>query len=237
MKITKTLLTALSVTIMFASCKKESNNTTVAPSHRASIMFINGCAGTTQASGSFSGTVVSGATAVNLFSSSGYQYITLDTLYPAVPITFKTTSGTLLKDTTYACIENVHYTALLGGTLAKPSISFTKDELGGMTGGKAKIRFANLTGDLPNAAFEYGTTAQLNLIFSGVNPSQITSFAEVDPGTMTFCAYDPANKTATIRYFGLRQVEGGKYYTVFLSGTATGTANYNLQLTQVDNTP
>lgn len=219
------LLLVAYATLVFTACKKENNTTVVAPKHLASLMFVNGCAGTTQLSGMYGSKVADGASAINLFSNTLYQYVTVDSPSVAVNISFNTTPT---RDTLFTLLENRHYTAFAGGTAANPTITFVEDHLDG-AGGGAKIRFVNLSGDVQNVTFQVGGTT----LFTGVYPAQITGFADIAAGETSFTIFDPGNVPTTQRTYGLRSIEGGKYYTVYLTGTTTGTANYYLQMTQI----
>jgi hypothetical protein len=215
------------------SCKKKDNNVTpVAPKHQCSIMFVNGCAGITQINGYYHDTLVAGAAAINLFSNCDYKLFTLDSPSLVQTIAIKNTSGNaLLKDTLFQCQDNQHYSAFIGGTGTSPTITFIQDNFSSMGSGDAKIRFVNLTTDVTNVTFIVGTST----LFTGVAPSQITAFTDIPAGTTSFTAHDPADVTTTERIFGLRDITAGKYYTVYYTGTKTGVANYNLQLTQITN--
>ncbi len=218
---------ATCVLFYFSSCTKDATTVTPVSKHRASIMFVNGCSDAATLNPYFSGKAVGGA--VNLFSNSGYQYVDLDTLYPATPVAFNHSGGTL-AGTTYVCHDDVHYSAFAGGTLSNPSITFVEDQFSGGSG-SAHLRFANLTGDVNNVTFKI----ESDVIFAGINTADVTPFTDVPAGEKTFTVYDPAHFDASQRIYALRKLEAGKYYTVLYTGLQEGTGSNYLTLTQVTN--
>ena len=225
------LVAALLAICSFQSCKK-TEIVTPAPAHQAQIMFVNGCSGTTQLAASFSGKALTddGAKSIGYMGNSGYQYVALDSLYPAVPVTF-IKSGASFVTTSFPCLENVHYSAFAGGTSTTPTITFTPDIFDGMGSGNAKLRFVNLAGNVNNLTFELGNEN----LFTGINSAVSTPFTEVSAGEKNFKVYDPNNLNATQVLFALRKLEAGKYYTVLYSGTANGSGNAILQLSLYNN--
>ncbi len=224
------LLVAAFALFFFSSCTKDA--TTVAPvsKHRASIMFVNGCSGAATVNPYFSGKAVTGVSSVNLFSNSGYVYVDLDTLYPATPIAFNRSGGTLAS-TSYVCHDDVHYSAFAGGTTTAPTISFVEDIFSGGSGSNAHLRFVNLTGDVNNVTFK----VENDIIFSAIDPAQVTAFTEVSAGEKTFTVYDPDHFDASQRIYALRKLEAGKFYTVIYTGLLDGAGSNYLQLTQITN--
>jgi hypothetical protein len=236
MKKLQFIVLAFAALFSVQSCQKSASNTisTTKATHRARMMFVNGCTGTTQVSGSFGSTVISGTTDVNLFDNSGYQYITLDSINIPQPTIFKNkATGAQLVSYTFTCTDDNFYTALIGGSVSSPTMTFTTDHYDGMGAGMAKVRFVNLSVDMPNATFLVNNITT----FAGIGPAQITTFTDIAAGTLSFSTFDPAHPTTTLRLYGGRVIEAGKYYTIFLTGSTTGTGSADLTLNQITYAP
>jgi len=214
----KKLLLSFSVIVIaagFAGCKKSSSS-----SNNATVMFVNGTAGTTSVSVSANNTTVSAAANLGFGKNSGYQNVTAGSGVSIVYSIIGSGLTTPLVSGNEALAANTHYSIFSGGILTIPSIVVTTDDLTAPTGSNAKVRFINLSSDNLNASCYIGNTR----LDSNITFDNYTPFIEIANTTDKLTMLDPAAPTNTAliasQYFG-----PGKIYTVILTGTsAAGTS-------------
>ena len=217
------LLFSVLLVIAFAACKKSNSS----PANSASVMFVNGCAGTTNVDITSNNTKITAAANLAFLKNSSYQNITAGT----DSITFVLTSiGTPLKTHTSIITANVHYSVFVGGLITGPSYVILTDDLTAPASGKVKIRFVNLSNDALSETANAGTIA----FATGITAQYYSSFTEIASGSYTIKAGDPAD-ISTVISVGPTQLDAGKIYTVMLTGTLTGSSSSGLTLTVIGN--
>lgn len=217
----------LSIALLFSACDKKKTS----PSDSASVMFVNGTAGTTGLDLKANNTAVTGVSNLAFLASSGYQDVTAGT---SVSLSYYLTSlGTPLCSGTAALTAGSHYTVFAGGLITKPSFLVASDDLGAPASGKAKVRFANLSSDSLNESFSIGTQK----IDSNVTYNTCTPYFELSAGTgLSVLAADPAHIAASyLAQLSNQSFVAGKIYTVMLTGTSSGTGTSALVLTIIAN--
>ena len=211
----------VAVVVAFAACKK--NNP--APSNNANVMFVNGCAGTSN----INVTANSAAIATNLaFSAnSGYQNISAG----SDNISFVLTStGTPLVTATSTFTVNQHYSYFLGGLVnTSPSLLLT-DDLTAPGSGSVKIRLVNLSHDALSITGNAGATA----FATGIASISGSSFTSIPAGTYVIKVGDPSNISSVVSVPS-QNYSAGKIYTVIYTGTSTGTLTSALAVTVIAN--
>jgi len=209
----------------FAACKKSSSS----PSNNASVMFVNGCAGTTGITATVGTTQVSNAGNLSFLSNSGYQNVTAGTDSVGFVLT---NLGTPLKSGTSTLAANSHYSIFVGGLITAPSYLLLTDDLTAPTSSaNAKVRFVNLSNDTLSETAYVGTST----IASGITSQTAGTFAQVAAGSYTIKAGDPSNISTVISTSNPIQINAGKIYTVILTGTTLGTGTSALALTIIGN--
>lgn len=206
------------------SCKKKTNDT---PANSAQVMYVHGCAGAETLYGTANNTQVTGATSLNIFKSSGYQYVTAG----SVGIGF-TVAGinTVLAAGTKSLTVGAHYSAFAGGLLTNPSLVFATDDLTAPASGKAGIRFVNLSPD----AYRFAVNVGGAVTDSGITSQSVTAFRQVAAGSVNVRIGDPTNLN-TVVDAGSRQLSSGKLYTLMLTGTSGGSGAGGYTLTMIQN--
>jgi hypothetical protein len=205
------------------SCKKEDK----APDNSASVMFVNGCAGTDKVYVSSNGATIQSATNLAFQKNTGYQYVTAG----ANNLTYYLTNiGTPLTAASTSFTANAHYSVFAGGIITAPSMIIITDDRTAPAAGKAKIRFVNLCNDTLSETVTVGT---IN-IATGITANSYSSFAEVAPGSYTIKAGDPAD-ISTVVTVGPQQLDAGRSYTIMLTGILAGTGTSALTLTIINN--
>ncbi|MBS1688708.1 MAG: DUF4397 domain-containing protein, partial [Bacteroidetes bacterium] len=116
--------------IGFAACKKSDSS----PSNSASVMFVNGTAGTTNVDVTANGTKVQSGTNLTFLKGSGYQSVTAGSENIAFVIT---SLGTPLKSATTSFTAGSHYSVFSGGIITNPSVVITTDDLTAPASGSA----------------------------------------------------------------------------------------------------
>lgn len=208
--------------VSFAACKKSDST----PSNSASVMFVNGTAGTTNVDVTANSTKVQSGTNLAFLKGSGYQSVTAGSQNIAFVIT---SLGTPLKSTTTSFTAGSHYSVFAGGIITNPSIVITTDDLTAPASGSAKIRFVNLSNDSLSETANVGSTA----FATNITSQTASSFTTVTPGSYTIKAGDPANISTVVSV--AQQIDAGKIYTVILTGTLSGSGASGLTLTVFNN--
>lgn len=193
-----------------ASCSK--NKTT--PSNSASVMYVNGCMGTTMTAKANDKNVANAGN-IAYSKNSGYQSVTAGS---GVTTAFYLPDGTPLINRPVNMTVNMHYTAFVGGQITAPTFLFTSDDFTAPTAGKAKIRFVNLSPDSLNVSSSANTT----IFATGITSLGISYFIEVPAGSYDLKAVDPAD-ISTALFIATQQLNTGKIYTLMLTGSITAT--------------
>ena len=223
----KNILLSLSIlTIVgFAACKKSNNP----PPNDAHIMYVNGCAGTSNVNVTSNATAVPAATNMAFLKNSGYQGLTAGNDSIAFVLT---NLGTPLKGGTTNFAANTYYSVFVGGLVTGPAFVVTTDDLSVPTSGNAKIRLVNLSSDALSETGNAGSIA----FATGVTAETFSSFTEVAAGSYNIKAGDPSNISTVVGLgTGATQLSAGKIYTVMLTGTLSGSGNSGLTLTLINN--
>jgi hypothetical protein len=218
---------AFALALLFSACSKKDSG----PSNTASVMFVNGTAGTTGIYAKADNTALSGVSNLAFQASSGYQNLTAGT---GVAINYYLTSlGTPLCNGTADLTAGIHYSVFAGGLITSPSFLVVTDDVSAPTSGNAKVRFVNLSSDNLNEAFSIGTQKiDSNVAFNTCTPYFQVSVAS----SVGILAADPLHLTASyIAQLSNQTFTSGKIYTILLTGTSTGTAASALSLTVISN--
>ncbi len=209
----------------FTSCTKSNNG----PSTQASVMFVNGCAGTTNIYAQVNGKTAAGAASLGFLSNSGYQNVTASA---NVPINFIINNlGTPLSSGTPSLTAGNHYSVFAGGLITGPSFVVTTDNFLSLTSGNAAVRLINLSNDTLNESFFVGSQKlDSNISYTLSTPFiQITATAGVQ-----VLIQDPAKPTK-IAELSSQAFSAGRNYTIILTGSSSGTGASALALTVIDN--
>lgn len=213
------------VTILaFSACKKKDTT----PPNTAKVMFVNGCAGTSNLDVTANGTKIGGASNLPFLRNSGYQPVTAGSnIAIAVALT---AMGTPLTNGTGTLAVNSSYSVFTGGIITAPSFLFVNDDLAAPTTGKAKVRFVNLSSDFLNTSCYVGTIK----LDSNIGYNTCTPFYEVMPTTAKVSVIDQVvlAKSGDIPN---QVLSAGKIYTFVLTGTSAGTLTSALTLTVINN--
>jgi hypothetical protein len=217
------LLVAMSVMGMYG-CKKDNS----APANSASVMFVNGCAGTTGIDAKIDNVNVSGAANLAFSYGSGYKYVKAAN---SVIVGFYLTNvGTPVTTDTVSISPNLHYTAFSGGLITAPTFVLTLDDMAAPATNNAKLRFINLSNDIMSVT----ATAQNQVIDSVVTSMKVSPYIQVPAGNYELKAGDPSNIN-TVVSTGSTSLAAGKIYTLMLTGSLAGTGSSALKLTLVNN--
>jgi len=219
----KLLLAIVAVTVGFTSCKKKENP---APT-TASVMFVNGCAGTTGVDVAVNSVSQGGNLA--FLKNWGYKQITAGT---STSINFTLTNlGTPLTSSTESLAVGAHYSAFAAGLITGTSLVFTTDDLTAPAAGMAKVRFVNLSSDTLSTSCYIGATK----LFSDITYKSCTPFKEVAAASgVKVAMVDQTVLTSSGDLTG-QNLAAGKIYTFMLTGTAKGTSSSVLTLTMIGN--
>ena len=214
------------VAVVFSGCSKKNNG----PSNAASVMFVNGCNGTTNIDTKVGNNKLNAASNMAYLNNSGYQTITAGS---AVNINFYlTTFGTPLTNGSPAITANTHNTVFVGGLITGPSFVITSDDLTAPASGNAKVRFINLSSDNLNESFSVGTKLDSNIGYTVCTP-----YREI-PATTSIgvSVVDPAHVVPNYLAQLSNQAFGaGRIYTIMLTGTSAGSGTTVLKLTVINN--
>jgi hypothetical protein len=205
------------------SCKTKDNN--AEPANTAGVMFVNGCAGSTNLNATANGTAV--ATNLSLGATSGYKFITAGTTNLA--FTVSGINSALVSGSQTLTVGN-RYSVFAGGLLTDAHFVFSQDDLSAPASGNAKVRFVNLCPD--NAHFTVNAGTQT--LDSGIAAFTVTGFHNVTAGQMNLRVGDPTN-ISTVMDAGTKQMDAGKCYTLMLTGTTNGSGSGALKLTFLAN--
>lgn len=218
----KKLILPLFCLLLFCCRKKDEN---AQPADKAGIMFVNGCAGTTNLNATVNGTAVVNNLAQG--NASGYNFVTPGSVNLAFTVSGINSS---LASGTANVTANNRYSAFAGGLLTDPHFVFTQDDITAPPSGNAKIRFVNLCPDNAHFTVNVGTMP----VDSGVAAYTVTSFHNVSTGLADLRVGDPTN-ISTVVDAGNKQLDAGKSYTLLLTGTANGSGTGALALTLITN--
>ncbi len=216
-------LLSLLVVVYGSSCKKKDN----APANSASVLFVNGCAGTLPAVDVKVDDVnVSGALNIPFTGTSGYRFIKSGN---GVNIAWYLTNvGTPVTNRSLDITSNAHYTAFAGGLVTAPSFVFVTDDMGSPGSTNAKIRFANLSPDGMSVTATVANTS----IDTAVTAMEVSGFLPITAGNYELKAGDPTNIN-TVVTTGNKTLAAGKIYTLMLTGSLSGTGTSALKLTLI----
>ena len=112
-------LSVIAAIMAFTGCSKNNPG----PSNTASVMFVDGCSGTTTIDAKVNSVKVVNATSIQFLKNSGYQNITSGSL---ITIGYSLTSqGTPLCSSSSNLTTGSHYSLFAGGIITNPSIVLT----------------------------------------------------------------------------------------------------------------
>ncbi len=213
------------VALAFAGCSKTNNG----PSNTASVMFVNGCNGSSNIDTKIGGTKLTSASNIAYFNNSGYQTVTAGT---GVSVNYYLTNqGTPLCNGTPTFAAGSHYSVFAGGIITAPTFVVTTDDVTAPAAGKAKVRFINLSSEALNESFYIGSSK----LDSNISPGSYSGFSEVTATTgVQVLIQDPAQPTL-LAQIASQPLLAGKIYTIMLSGTSTGTGSGVLTVTVINN--
>ena len=217
------LLCVCCFSIVFTSCHKSS-----APINNASVMFVNGCAHTSSISVKANSVAVNGASGISYLGSSGYVYVPAGS---GVNLTFFQGTGLPLANHAENIAAPNHYTAFAGGNISDPKYIFTTDDLTPPSSGNAKLRFINLSPDNINET----ATVNDSIIAANISLSNVSPFRQLRAGKYTIGAFDPSNSGLLIDATDSILFQGGKIYTIMLTGSATGSVTDGLVFSVIKN--
>ncbi|MES2701376.1 MAG: DUF4397 domain-containing protein [Bacteroidota bacterium] len=218
------VLGVFAVVLGFAACKKKDG----APANAASVMFVNGAAGTSRIDVKHDNKNVDGAQGITFLKSSGYKYITAGS---AVDLDmYLSDLGTPLVSQTPTLDAGKSYTVYAGGLITSPSFVLSLDDLAAPATSKAKVRLVNLSPDSMSVSVSAGTTT----FASGVGRYSVSGFEQLAAGQYDIKSVDPANISTAVILSG-QTLSAGKIYTLILTGTQAGTGQSSLKLSVINN--
>ena len=203
----KTIYRCLVISLVAISalqaCKKSVNDTP--PS--VAVMFVNGCAATTNVIPSAHGSYI----------ADGSMHYLDNTVYFTTPAGENvslacTENGNSLAGTSVTLDANEHYSAFLGGTIISPFLVVTRDNLLKPATGKTGVRFVNLSPDKLELNCSYGGTK----LISGVQSQMVTQFFDAEPGSFSVSMADKIITTAAVS--GGLLFSESRLYTVVFAG-------------------
>ena len=217
------LLTAsiilLAASTLLSSCLKDNSDDYV-QRPTANISFTHAAASQPSVYIFVDGTSVTGSTA--LLYSQFTQYYSADVGSRLITTTIGGSSSSTLASKTVTLEENQIYSVFVANKYTdKDSITniLVKDTLTAPTTGKAKVRFVQLSpGTGAYDVYKAGVSAPL---FTNKKFSSVSSYMEVDPGTVKFSVRE-AGLTTDAAITGDVPVTAGGFYTVILSGQKGG---------------
>ena len=217
------LSVATLITLSFSNCKKSNNG----PSTTASVMFVNGAAGTTTLTGEANTASVSNAASVSFLGNSGYQNVTQgsETLSFVIP-----GINTTLASGTETLTAGAHYSAFAGGLSTNGKFVFTTDDLTAPASGMAKLRVVNLSPD----ALSLTTYVDNAAVDSGVSSASYSQFFSVAAGSHKLTVGD-GSAIISLVVLNSQQLSAGKIYTLIYTGTGTGTGTAGYTITLIGN--
>jgi hypothetical protein len=225
MKNNRVLLLSVTALFVLYGCKKKNET----PPNTASVMFVNGCAGTIPGIDAKVDNVnVGGALNVSFTNNSGYKLVKAGS-----PVTigyFLTNVGTPVSSQSVTLTSGAHYSAFSAGLITSPSFVLASDDMTAPGTSNAKIRFVNLSND----GMSVTATAQNTVIDSGVTAMKVTSYIQVPAANYELKAGDPTNIN-TVVSTGVKTLAAGKIYTLMLTGSLAGTGVSALKLTLINN--
>jgi len=221
-------LSVVAIAFAFSGCSKNNSG----PSNTASVMFVNGCNGSSNIDTKVNNAKLSAASNLAYFHNSGYQTVTAG----SVGINFYLTNqGTPLCNSTPTLTANTHYSIFAGGIVTAPTFVVTTDDLTAPTNGNAKVRVINLSTDTLNESFYIGVgTPKLD---SNISYGTVSPFFEVTATNGVQVLLQDPLKSSILAQIASQPFAAGKIYTIMLTGTYTatmGSAGY-LTLTVISN--
>ena len=217
------LISVCCLSIVFNSCHKSS-----APLNSASVMFVNGCLYTSPVSVKANSVGVNGASGISFLRNSGYVYVPAGS---GINLTFFQGTGAPLANHAENIAAPNHYTAFAGGDISDPKYIFTTDDLTSPSSGNAKLRFINLSPD------NISETATLNysVVANNISLNNVSAFSQLRAGKYTIGAFDPTNSGLIIDATDSILFQGGKIYTIMLTGSAAGSGTDGLIFSVIKN--
>ncbi|WP_069658172.1 DUF4397 domain-containing protein [Arcticibacter eurypsychrophilus] len=206
-------LILLAASTLLTSCLKDNSDDYV-QRPQALISFTH--AGASQPSVNI---FVDGKSPFNaLLYSQFTRYYSADVGSRLITTTVGGTTSSTLASKTITLEENQIYSVFVANMLTtKDSVAniLVKDTLTAPTTGKAKVRFAQLSPGIGSYdVYKPGITAPL---FTNKKFSSVSSYIEVDPGTVKFSVRDAGSPT-DVAVTGDVPVTAGGFYTIILSG-------------------
>ena len=220
-------LSVVAIAFVFSGCSKNNSG----PSNTASVMFVNGCNGSSNIDTKVKNAKVSAASNLAYFHNSGYQTVAAGT---SVGVNFYLTNqGTPVCNNTIPLTANAHYSIFAGGIITAPSFVITTDDLTAPTNDSVKVRFINLSSDSLNETFYIGSQK----LDSNVTYTSCTPFYKISATTGTpVLVQDPLHAAPTyIAQISAQPFIAGKIYTIMLTGTSAGSGASALTLTVINN--
>jgi len=226
----KILLAGFSIIMLVTvnACKKNDNT----PSNTASVMFVNGCAGTNNVDVTVNGTKVPAAANLPFLKSSGYQAITAGSGL-TIAYSLSATATPLISDNE-TLTAGLHYSSFTGGLVTGTSTAtaFAIDDLTPPPAGMAKVRFVNLCIDNLTTGCYVGLTK----IDSNVAYKTCTPFFNVTGATTAKISMIDQANAAISAAISNQTLTAGKIYTFMLTGTsAVSSGTSSLTLTVINN--
>lgn len=224
----KLSIIALATSFVIASCSKKDDQDNPSPPS-ARIMFINTTVGADSVRAEVGTQTV--VNAIPLLASSGYQGIapgdnqTIRFRQAASNLVLGSTSATLSADNYYSVFST--------GTIQNKDLLFTTDDRTAPAANRVKLRFINASSQSFPATVTIQYAGSTTTLATGVTYQNITSFTEVDAGSVSINAINPAD-FSVVGLTGV-QLGAGQIYTVMLSGIPGGVGKNNLQLTVISN--
>jgi len=201
----------LAATFFLNACSKSNNSS---PSTNASVMYVNGSAGSTPVNVYVNSSSNASTTNLAFLSNTGYQNVTAG----SVNVTFTTVSSSLpLISGTASLTADSSYSVFAAGLSNSPTFFYTSDDLSTPASGYAKIRLVNLSSDALTLTANIGSTA----FASGITSLSASSFATVSTGSYSIKAGDLSNINTVASTSSAITLNSGKIYTVIYTGTST----------------
>ena len=216
-------LVMFAAVLSFSACKKDDNNNNSQP--KAKVMFVNAAMDV----GDSLRVQVNNQTirTIPFLGNTGYVEVDPGT---SSKISFVFTgSGNVFQEATINLTADNYYSVFTGGNANTRTIASKTDNFAAVAG-KAKIRFVQLSPGSLSVDASVGNTTVVN----DMNFGAVSEYVEVDAGTYTITAGDPA-QISTIRNLSGQILTAGKFYTYLFTGTSGATGTFDLKLTSIVN--
>ena len=211
------------------ACNKTTPSTNIT---NADIIYVNATEGGSHPKPidfKLNDSMVIGADSLNFMGCSGYL---------SVPVGVKNvsvwqTGGNKLRDTSFNCAFNNHYSVFAVGPWNALWQVVALDDLSKPSEGYAKVRFANFCSSNPRLYFKFGnsTVDSLQYYYDPVlHKPYISSFGEIVAGTASLTAYNTDNTSMKVGITFQTFLSNHIYTVIFCDSSTTGSSGYYIDV-------